>query len=242
VAAALFLTQQPPSPTQPVPAGSTIPAPTPTPSPPSSTPTVSPASAPSEPPVGITAGVDAEWADALAAELGIPARVFWAYAGASSAVSEEFPECGLGWNTLAGIGWVESHHGTIGGSAVTADGQAEPPILGIALDGSRSARIRDTDDGALDGDRRWDRAVGPMQFIPSTWAKWGTDGNGDGVADPQQIDDAAHSAARYLCAVGGDLTRPQNWIAAVAAYNDSVSYNNQVADAADLYARRAQNR
>lgn len=239
VVAALSLAPQPPSAAQ-VPAVSTSPA-TPPPSPPA-TPTLLPTAVPADPPAGITAYVDAEWADAVAVELGIPARVFWAYAGAASAVLAEFPECGLGWNTLAGIGWVESHHGTFGGSTVTAQGQAEPPIIGIALDGTRSARIRDTDKGELDGDRTWDRAVGPMQFIPSTWAKWGTDGNGDGVADPQQIDDAVHSAARYLCAAGGDLTRPANWIAAVAAYNDSISYNNQVADAADRYARRAQNR
>ena len=243
--AALSLAQQSPSAAQPVPAGSTSPALTPTPSRPTSPAATSPPSptpAQSVPPAGITARVDAAWADAVAADLGIPARVFRAYAGAASAVLDEFGECGLGWNTLAGIGWVESHHGTIAGGTVTADGQAEPPIVGIALDGSRSARIQDTDDGTLDGDRTWDRAVGPMQFIPSTWATWGTDGNGDGLADPQHIDDAALSAARYLCAVGGDLTQPQNWIAAVAAYNNSISYNNQVADAADRYARSAQHR
>lgn len=242
VVAALSLAQQPPS------VGSSPPSRTPgpattgrAPSPASVGPerSATPVPARSEAPVGITATVDVGWADATAAQLGIPAQAFRAYAGAASAVAAEYPDCGLGWNTLAGIGWVESQHGGIHGGRLTPDGQVSPPVIGIALDGSRSARIRDTDDGELDGDRRWDRAVGPMQFIPSTWRKWGSDGNGDGVADPQQIDDAVYSAARYLCASGGDLTRPRNWIAAVAAYNNSVSYNNLVADAAEHYAKRA---
>lgn len=191
---------------------------------------------------GIGAAVDRTWADALAGDLGVPERALRAYAGAAVAVSEEYPECGIGWNTLAGIGYVESHHATIGGATLDADGRATPPIVGIALDGSRSGRIADTDDGVLDGDAVWDRAVGPMQFIPSTWARWGTDGNGDGRADPQQIDDAVYSAARYLCWVGKDLRKPRNWIAAVGAYNNSVEYNNRVADAANHYARRAATR
>ena len=191
-------------------------------------------------PRGDGSTVDTAWADALAAELGIPQTAFRAYAAASLAVAEEYQGCGLGWNTLAGIGFVESHHGTIGGATPDPDGRASPPIVGIPLDGSNSARIPDTDAGALDGDTRWDRAVGPMQFIPGTWARWGSDGDGDGIADPQQIDDAVYSAARYLCASGGDLRKPANWIAAINAYNRSVSYNNQVADAADRYAKRAE--
>lgn len=75
-----------------------------------------------------------------------------------------------------------------------------------------------------------------MQFIPSTWESWGADGDGDGVVDPQQIDDAAYSAARYLCAAGGDLRDPQAWIAAVASYNDTIDYNHRVAEAATAYA------
>lgn len=188
---------------------------------------------------GIVALADPATASALAETTGIPERVLLAYLGASLRVAEENPRCGLGWNTLAGIGFVESGHGTHAGSHVTETGETTPAIIGIPLDGTDSNVIRDTDEGRLDGDAVWDRAVGPMQFIPSTWETWGADGNGDGSTDPQQIDDAALAAGRYLCAAGGDLTAPDRWIAAIAAYNDAVEYNNAVADAATHYANLA---
>ncbi|UOQ60326.1 lytic murein transglycosylase [Leucobacter rhizosphaerae] len=188
-------------------------------------------------PVGDGLRVDPVWVQETAAATGIGDRALAAYTHAVTRVAEEFPECRIGWNTLAGIGYVESYHGTINGSALDASGTATPPILGIPLDGTqRTMAIPDTDGGALDGDAVWDRAVGPMQFIPSTWVLWGVDGDGDGIADPQNIDDASLSAARYLCGIGGDLADPERWIAAVAAYNDTVEYNHRVADAATHYA------
>ncbi|MGO1769973.1 MAG: lytic murein transglycosylase [Microbacterium sp.] len=185
---------------------------------------------------GIAALADPRWVADVSARSGIPERALAAYAGAAIAVEEEHQGCALGWNTLAGIGLVESDHGSAHGATLGADGVVSPAIIGIALDGRETARIPDTDDGLLDGDTRWDRAVGPLQFIPSTWQAYGRDGNGDGVADPHQIDDAAASAADYLCAVGGDLSQPANWIAAVGDYNPSIDYNNRVAEAADAYA------
>ena len=179
---------------------------------------------------------DPVWLEETAATTGIGDRALTAYTNAAARVEAEFPECRIGWNTLAGIGYVESFHGTIHGSALDASGTAVPAIVGIALDGTSTMAIPDSDGGALDGDTEWDRAVGPMQFIPSTWALWGTDGNGDGIADPQNIDDASLSAARYLCGIGGDLADPERWIAAVAAYNNTVEYNHRVADAANDYA------
>jgi hypothetical protein len=92
------------------------------------------------------------------------------------------------------------------------------------LDGHRFAAIRDTDDGVLDGNTTWDRAVGPMQFIPGTWARWGADADGDGTADPQDIDDAAAGASAYLCAGGRDLATPGGLSAAVLSYNHSTAY------------------
>lgn len=179
---------------------------------------------------------DSSWIDRVSASTGIPSRALAAYAGAALAVSRSDPACGLGWNTLAGIGLIETEHGTMNGATLRRDGTVSPAIVGVALDGRGTEVVRDTDGGAVDGDTTWDRAVGPMQFIPSTWAQVGRDGNRDGVVDVHQIDDAALAAAEHLCEVGGDLTVPDNWIAAVHAYNPSVDYNNRVAAAATQYA------
>lgn len=186
--------------------------------------------------------VDQAWLAKTAAATGIPVRALLAYAAANLELRVEKPGCALGWNTIAAIGLVESGHGTHAGSAIGADGVARPPILGMTLDGSQGvAAIRDTDDGALDGDTRWDRAVGPMQFIPSTWATMGADGNGDGVQDPQNIDDAALAAARYLC-TASTMTTPSSWRAAVQSYNNSTPYIDSIAAAANRYAAQAAGR
>lgn len=187
-------------------------------------------------PPAITHRVDPVWAARVAEASGIPERALVAYAGAALAVGETYPGCGLGWNTLAAIGLVESGHGSHGGAELGADGMVTPRIVGVALDGVGVGRVPDTDGGRLDGDPVWDRAVGPMQFIPETWSVYARDGDGDGRRSIDQIDDAALSAAAYLCEVGGDVTVASNWIAAIAAYNPSIDYNHLVADAATVYA------
>ena len=108
---------------------------------------------------------------------------------------------------LAGIGRIESNHGLFGGSVTrfSAAGTVSPRITGPPLDGNGVASIADSDGGRWDGDVTWDRAVGPMQFIPTTWRSLGRDGNGDRIADPNNLFDAAVSAAGYLC-LGGDGT------------------------------------
>ena len=179
--------------------------------------------------------VDPIWVSEVAASSGIPEPALRAYAGAALTLGREQPGCGIGWNTLAAIGQVETHHGMIGGARLSTDGRALPRIFGVALDGVAFAAIPDTDGGRLDGDAVWDRAVGPMQFIPQTWAEYGRSARG-GAPDIDRIDDAALSAATMLCTIGGDLRVAENWIAAVNAYNPSVAYNNDVADAADHYA------
>ncbi|MGO1591169.1 MAG: lytic transglycosylase domain-containing protein [Ancrocorticia sp.] len=168
---------------------------------------------------------------------GIPERALEAYSSASIQLAELMPECGIGWNTLAGIGATESRHGGYGGATIGPDGTVSPAIVGVPLDGGEGvAAIPDTDGGAFDGDTEWDRAVGPMQFIPETWSFYGRDGNGDGQADPHQFDDAALSAGVLLCERGGDLTTDDGWNTAVLAYNQSLSYANTVADRAESYA------
>ncbi|MEX1078172.1 MAG: lytic transglycosylase domain-containing protein [Homoserinimonas sp.] len=185
---------------------------------------------------GLATRVDAEWLVQASAATGIPPRALVAYIGAASIKAEQMPGCGLGWNTMAGIGLVESDHGRHGGSQVEPDGRVVPPIFGIALDGAATAHIPDSDAGAIDGDAEYDRAVGPLQLIPGTWRNWHVDGNGDGVEDPHNIDDAAVAATNYLCRASGNLASGDGWRAGIAAYNRSTSYAVAVADAANRYA------
>ncbi|WP_367132487.1 lytic transglycosylase domain-containing protein [Saccharothrix sp. HUAS TT1] len=179
------------------------------------------------------------WAAALSDKTDVPARALRAYAAADLAMRAQDPACRVSWATLAGIGRIESHHGTFGGLRLGEDGRPSRPIIGIPLDGSPGVKaIADSDGGVLDGDTTWDRAVGPMQFIPTTWARYAARANGDGQApDPQNIDDAALAAARYLCSDGRDLGTGAGWWAAVLAYNNSTEYGQNVYSGADAYAR-----
>ena len=186
--------------------------------------------------VNVTRNPDAEWLRRAAAQTGIPARALRAYVSAAVTANDSTPQCGIGWNTLAAVGFVESAHGTYGGGSLDSTGQATGPIVGPSLNGAGFAAIADTDGGALDGDADWDHAVGPMQFIPSTWRIAGMDANGDGMADPSNLDDAALSAAMYLCAHGRNLTTAQGWTDAIHAYNQSDAYIRQVRSQATAYA------
>lgn len=176
------------------------------------------------------------WAQGINEEMDIPQAALAAYGNAAETIRQTRPECNLAWTTLAGIGHVETRHGRYHGATLSDDGFAMPPIIGVKLDGSPGfADIPDTDGGELDGDTEHDRAVGPMQFIPETWRKYGRDANGDGRADPNQIDDAAVATARLLCDSGGDLSQAENWQRAVLAYNASQEYVMDVRDAAAAY-------
>ena len=184
---------------------------------------------------GVAGLVDPEWLEQTSASTGIPSRALATYAGVALAKNDQMPGCGLGWNTIAAIGWAESRHGTHGGSTVGADGTVTPAIFGVALDGGSTEVITDSDDGVIDGDTEHDRAVGPMQLIPQTWRNWHTDASGDGVEDRQNIDDAAMATANYLCRASGDMTTEGGWIAGVAAYNSAPAYIAKVAAQATGY-------
>lgn len=136
--------------------------------------------------------------------------------------------CRLPWWLVAGVGKVESRHGTAFGSEVTAAGDTTVHIIGIPLDGRPgTAAVSDSDGGRLDDDPVWDRAVGPMQFLPGTWGRLGRDGNGDGEADPHNLYDAAAAAAVLLC-LGGDALDEGAQRAALLRYNRSVPYGSKV--------------
>lgn len=180
------------------------------------------------------------WVASLS-DLGIPPVALQAYGYAHSVLAQTQPSCKLSWTLLAGIGSTESNHGAHAGAQLQPDGSTIPKIIGIPLDGTQSEKITDTDGGKLDGDTVWDRAMGPMQFIPTTWTKWGVDADGDGVADPYNINDAALAAGYYLCAGGRDLSTAQDWWAAVWSYNPSTPYGQKVFTAADGYGRASIN-
>lgn len=177
------------------------------------------------------------WAAQRAPGLGIPVTAMEAYGYAARVAEVENPDCRLTWPTLAGIGRVESHNGTYRGAMIAPTGEVTPPIRGVRLDGSMgNLEIRDSDGGRLDGDPELDRAMGPMQFIPQTWRLYGVDANNDGTISPDNIDDAALSAAGYLCSRGKDLATPRGWMNGLKAYNDSETYARMVRDWATAYA------
>lgn len=177
------------------------------------------------------------WLASTAKKTGIPERALEAYAGAAIREKKTDPGCGVAWNTLAAIGTVESGNGSADGAQLGADGEVVGNIYGPELNGQDFTAVPDTDNGALDGDAKWDRAVGPMQFLPATWERDGIDGSGDGKADPNNIDDAALTAASYLCQVGIDLSTGAGWQQAIAGYNDDPQYAEQVRDQANAFAK-----
>lgn len=167
---------------------------------------------------------------------GIPSVALNAYRVAAARMASVAPGCGIPWYLLAGIGREESDHGRFGGAVLRADGVSTPAIIGPALDGIHWDFIPAPANGlALDGDAKYAHALGPMQFIPSTWANYGADANGDGKADIFNINDAALGAARYLCAAGGDLTTVKGQTRAVLAYNHNSQYLAQVLALANAY-------
>jgi membrane-bound lytic murein transglycosylase B len=178
-----------------------------------------------------------QWAAERAPELGIPIAALEAYAYAARVAEVENPDCHLEWTTLAGIGEVESHHGTFRGATIGENGDVSPPIRGVRLDGTNgNLEIIDNEGVSHDEESIHARAMGPMQFIPDTWKLYGVDANNDGVISPDNFDDAALSAAGYLCWRGKDLATPRGWMDALRAYNHSDQYARTVRDWATAYA------
>jgi membrane-bound lytic murein transglycosylase B len=201
----------------------------------SAAPIIPPADAVAPAPTGLR--VSADWVAGISTRTGISPIAMQAYGAATLKMGKEQPKCKLGWTTLAGIGGIESGHGTEAGAYLLPDGKTSQVILGPALDGTQGfAAIRATAESAnWHGDTQWDHAVGPMQFIPSTWATWQSDGNDDGVKDPNNIFDAAYAAGRYLCESGSDLTTGPGWSRAVFSYNHSADYVRSVLAFANSY-------
>lgn len=166
--------------------------------------------------------------------LGIPGTALAAYRNAADIMGKELPDCHIDWALIASIGRIESNHAR--GGYVDKAGNTLEPILGPELNGTNNtAPIPDTDGGRWDHDTVWDRAVGPTQFIPSTWGFYGADGNNDGVSDPNNIFDATLATGRYLCSGGLDLANPDQLRSAIYRYNNSDVYVDTVILWAEAY-------
>src|SRR5882757_7345373 len=165
--------------------------------------------------------------------LRIPAMALNAYRNAESMMASAYPACGISWNLLSGIGRIESMHAN--GGATDAHGTPVQPIYGPALDGTLAGNeviVQSVQAGRV----TFARAMGPMQFLPGTWARYASDGDGDGKADVQNLYDSTLAAARYLCSGGLNLRDPSQVMAAILRYNNSAAYAQNVLGWAAAYA------
>lgn len=163
----------------------------------------------------------------------IPALALNAYQNAERMMAAAYPGCGVSWNLLAGIGRIESLHAF--GGATDARGTPITPIYGPALDGTLAGNeviVQSVQAGRT----TYARAMGPMQFLPGTWARYASDGDNDGKADVQNLYDASLAAARYLCSGGLNLRNPSQVMTAILRYNNSTAYASNVLGWAGAYA------
>ncbi|BBX45840.1 lytic transglycosylase domain-containing protein [Mycobacterium cookii] len=165
--------------------------------------------------------------------LGIPMTALTAYRNAERMMATADPNCGISWNLLAGIGRIESGHANNG--ATDVHGTAVRPIYGPTLDGTLPGN-EVVVQGNTGGRISYARAMGPMQFLPGTWARYAADGDGDGKADPQNLYDSTLAAARYLCSGGLNLRDQSQVLSSILRYNNSMPYAQNVLGWAAAYA------
>jgi hypothetical protein len=156
-----------------------------------------------------------------------------AYRNAEMMMAAAYPGCGLSWNLLAGIGRIESAHAN--GGATDARGTAVRPIYGPSLDGTLPGNEVIVQSRSADR-VTYARAMGPMQFLPGTWSRYASDGDGDGKAEVQNLYDASLAAARYLCSGNLNLRNQADVVAAILRYNNSMAYAQNVLSWAAAYA------
>ena len=134
--------------------------------------------------------------------------------------------CHLRTSVLAAMGQVGSR--SLQNHGLDDQHRATPAVYGEPSKRPQDARTPDTDRGSLDGDPRSDRPMGPLAFLVPTWRVAQVDGDDDGRRDPQDIEDAALSAANLLCLDGRDLGTTSDLRAALDAFGHSTSYTRSV--------------
>ncbi len=165
--------------------------------------------------------------------LRIPAMALAAYRNAERMMAAASPGCGVSWNLLAGIGRIESMHAN--GGATDSRGTAVRPIYGPTLDGTLPGNEVIVQSRTADR-VSYARAMGPMQFLPGTWSRYASDGDGDGKADVQNLYDSSLATARYLCSGNLNLRDQSQVMVAILRYNNSMAYARNVLGWAAAYA------
>jgi cell wall-associated NlpC family hydrolase len=163
-----------------------------------------------------------EWASKTSQWLDIPLRAMTGYARATVTLTKEIPGCHLSWVTLAAIGKVTSDHGRAQGGHV-ADTGAMDKALG-------TIEVRDFYNKVVSTAN----AAGPMQLSPAIWGKYKTSANGSNP-DVQNIDDAAVSTGRALCADGHDLSQGQTWWDSVSALQSAPLFLHRTLATVNVY-------
>ena len=146
--------------------------------------------------------------------VGVDPTAAAAYRQAASAALAEFEACNIDVYLIAGIGKVESNHGSHGGAVIDPNGDVAPPIR-----------------------NDHSTAAGPMQFLDGTWAESGVDANGDGVKDRDNYFDSATATALYLCKFlpeGVDARSDVGQRAMMKWYNSTLGYYEKVIQAANM--------
>ncbi|HWJ83083.1 MAG TPA: hypothetical protein VNS55_12680 [Nocardioides sp.] len=168
----------------------------------------------------------------------IPLPAMAAYQRAAQVIDRADRSCRLDWTVLAAVGQVVSRHGLSDGGRLTHGGVVKPAMVGKVVRNDAGARLLDTDAGRLDGDKRHDRAVGPMLLAPTTWTVVGVDADDNGRRDPQDVDDAALAVSVLLCSGDLDLAKDKQLTRAISRINDDKAFVQAVLTVAASYAQQ----
>jgi cell wall-associated NlpC family hydrolase len=162
------------------------------------------------------------WASKTSQWLDIPLRPILGYAKTTVLLSKEQPDCHLSWITLAAVGKTTTDHGRVNGGQIGADGVSTKPIGTVELRDFYTHVISTAN------------AAGPMQLTPALWAKWQQSASG-GKPDVQNIDDAALTAGRALCADHRNLSKGSDWWSAVTSLQSAPLFLHRTLATANLY-------